>query len=83
MLILTSWSVIIAMLVNKSGDSIIPAVLFHESANFIAFTRRYPSSYYGYLVWILAAGLAIVFLPRPRLKKPWQSIAGFMNRPLS
>lgn len=72
-LLLTCWSIIIGLLVDRSGGSILPAMLFHESANFIAFTLRYPSSYYGYLVWILAAGLTIVFLPRPRLKGPWQA----------
>ena len=71
-LLLTCWSIIMGMLVNKSGGSILVAILFHESANFIAFNFRYPGSYYGYLVWVLAAGLAIVWLPRPYYKWRWR-----------
>ncbi|MBC2733855.1 MAG: CPBP family intramembrane metalloprotease [Desulfobacteraceae bacterium] len=72
-LLLTCWSIIIGMLVNKSGGSILVAILFHESANFIAFTLRYPSSHYGYLVWLLAAVLAIWFLPRPYFRQSYQA----------
>lgn len=64
-LLLTCWSVIMGMLVSKSGGSVLPAILFHEGANFIAFNFRYPGSSYGYFVWILAAGLAALWLPRP------------------
>ena len=70
-LLLTCWSIIIGMLVDQSGGSILPAILLHEGANFIAFNFRYPGSGYGYLVWILAAGLAALWLPRPRWKWPW------------
>ncbi len=73
MLLLTCWSIIIGMLVDKGGGSILPAILLHEGANFIAFSFRYPGSGYGYLVWILAAGLAALWLPRPRWKWPWQA----------
>jgi membrane protease YdiL (CAAX protease family) len=66
-LLLTCWSIVMGMLVNKCGGSILVAILFHESANFIAFTLRYPSTPYGYLVWILAAVLSIVWSPRPYL----------------
>jgi len=72
-LLLTCWSIIIGMLVGKSGGSILPAILFHEGANFIAFNFRFPGSNYGYLVWILAAGLAAFGLRRPRWKWPWQA----------
>ena len=72
-LLLTCWSIIMGMLVNKSGGSILVAILFHESANFIAFTLRYPSSHYGYYVWVLAAALAIAFLPRPYVRTPWKA----------
>ena len=68
--LLTCWSVIIGMLVGQGGGSILPAILLHEGANFIAFSFRYPGSYYGYLVWILAAVLAGPFLPRPLFKWP-------------
>jgi len=67
-LLLTCWSIIMGMLVNKCGGSILVAMLFHESANFIAFTLRLPGSPYGYLVWVLAAVLAMLFLPRPYFK---------------
>lgn len=67
-LLLTCWSIIMGMLVHKSGGSILVAILFHESANFIAFTLRFPSSHYGYLVWVMAAVLSIVWMPRPYFK---------------
>ena len=72
-LLLTCWSIIIGMLVSKSGGSILPAILLHEGANFIAFSFRYPGSYYGYLVWMLAAGLAVLGLPRPLWNWPWRN----------
>lgn len=70
--LLTCWSIIIGMLVNKSKGSILPAILFHEAANFIAFTIRYPGTYYVFFIWGVAAGIAIVFLPRPLFKLPWR-----------
>jgi membrane protease YdiL (CAAX protease family) len=72
MLLLTCWSVIMGMLVDKGGGSVLPAILFHEGANFIAFNFRYPGSHYGYLVWVLAAGLATLGLPRPLWQRPWR-----------
>lgn len=69
--LLTCWSIIIGMLVNKSKGSILTAILFHETANFIAFAIRYPGTYYVFLIWGFAAGIAIVFLPRPLFKIPW------------
>ena len=72
-LLLTCWSVIIGMLVNKSGGSVLVAILFHGTANFIAFTLRYPGTAYGYLVWVLAAVLAVAFLPRPHFTTPWRA----------
>ena len=71
-LLLTCWSIVIGLLVNKSGGSILPAILFHESANFIAFSLHLPGSIYGYLVWGLAAALAIFWLPSPRFAQPWE-----------
>jgi membrane protease YdiL (CAAX protease family) len=73
-LLLTCWSIIIGMLVDKSGGSILPAILLHEGANFIAFSFCYPGSYYGYLVWVLAAGLAALWLPRPWWKWSWHEV---------
>jgi membrane protease YdiL (CAAX protease family) len=66
--LLTCWSIIIGMLVNKSRGSILTAILFHEAANFIAFTIRYPGTYYVLLIWGVAAGIAAAFLPRPLFK---------------
>ena len=74
LLLLTCWSIVIGMLVSKSGGSILPAILLHEAANFIAFNFRYPGSYYGYLVWMLAAGLAVLGLPRPLWNWPWRHV---------
>lgn len=71
--LLTCWSIVIGMLVNKSKGSILVAILFHETANFIAFTIRYPGTYYVLLMWGLAAGIAIVFLPRPLFRLPWRT----------
>lgn len=72
-LLLICWSIIMGMLVNKSGGSVLVAILFHESANFIAFTLRLPGSPYGYLVWLLAAVLAMVYLPRPYFRLSWKT----------
>jgi len=70
--LLTCWTVIIGMFVLKSKGSILTAILFHETANFIAFAIRYPGTYYVLSIWGLAAGIAIVFLPRPLFKIPWK-----------
>lgn len=36
--LLVCWSVIMTMLVNKAGGSVLVAIIFHETCNFIAFT---------------------------------------------
>ena len=64
---------IIGMLVDKSGGSIFPAILFHEGANYMAFNFRWPGSNYGSLVWVLAAGMAVFWLPRPWWQWPWKA----------
>jgi membrane protease YdiL (CAAX protease family) len=71
--LLTCWSVVMGMLVNKSKGSVLVAILFHETANLIAFTIRYPGTYYVFLIWGIAAGIAIVFLPRPLFRLPWRT----------
>lgn len=69
-LLLTAWSLIIGVLVNRCRGSILPAILFHESANAIAFNLRYPGSMMGYGVWILAAGLVVIWMPKPWFRWP-------------
>ncbi len=49
--LITCWSIVIALLVNKAQGSVLVAILFHESANFIAFTIRYPYTYYVLFMW--------------------------------
>ncbi|NIO22169.1 MAG: CPBP family intramembrane metalloprotease [Candidatus Aenigmarchaeota archaeon] len=75
--LLTCWSIVIALLVNKARGSVLVAILFHETANFIAFTIRYPQTYYVLFVWGVAAAIAIVFLPRPLVRLPWKSYRSF------
>ena len=71
--LITCWSIVIALLVNKAQGSVLVAILFHESANFIAFTIRYPQTYYVLFMWGVAAAIATVFLPRPLFKLQWKS----------
>lgn len=52
------------MLVNKARGSVIVAIIFHETINFIAFTMNYPGIYNLHF-YLLAALLAILLLPRP------------------
>ncbi|MBN2297168.1 MAG: CPBP family intramembrane metalloprotease [Deltaproteobacteria bacterium] len=62
--LLTCWSVVITMLVNRARGSVLVAILFHESANFIAFTVNCPQMYYGLVTWGLAAAVSMVFLQK-------------------
>jgi hypothetical protein len=71
--LITCWSIVMALLVNKAQGSVLVAILFHESANFIAFTIRYPQTYYVLFMWGVAAAIATVFLPRPLFKLQWKS----------
>jgi membrane protease YdiL (CAAX protease family) len=70
--LLTCWSVVMGLFVNKAKGSVLVAILFHETANFIAFTIRYPGTYHVFLMWGVAAAVAIVFLPKPLFKLPWK-----------
>jgi hypothetical protein len=60
-----------ALLVNKARGSVLVAILFHGTANFVAFTIRYPHTYVP-LIWGVAAVIATVFLPRPLLRLLWR-----------
>ncbi len=52
------------MLVNKARGSMIVAIIFHETINFIAFTMNYPAIYNLHF-YLLAALLVILLLPKP------------------
>jgi membrane protease YdiL (CAAX protease family) len=71
--LLTCWSIVMALLVNKARGSVLVAILFHESANFIAFTIHLPQMYYGLVMWGLAAAVSVFFLPRPLIIRPFKS----------
>jgi membrane protease YdiL (CAAX protease family) len=62
--ILTCWTIPMALFVGEARGSVIPAILFHGAANFVAFTVRYPHTFVC-LFWGVAAFIAAVFLPRP------------------
>lgn len=70
--LLTCWTIVMALLVHKARGSVVPAILVHEAANFVAFAVRYPRIYV-HLLWGVAAVLAILFLPRPLIKLPLKS----------
>jgi membrane protease YdiL (CAAX protease family) len=60
--LLTCWTILMAVFVGKSRGSVIPAILFHASVNFLAFAIQYPYRYF-YLFWGIAAAIAAIFLP--------------------
>lgn len=62
--LLTCWTIPMALFVGKARGSVIPAILFHGAANFVAFTIRYPHTFV-YLFWGVAALIAAALLPRP------------------
>ena len=70
MYLLTCWSVVMTLLVNKARGSVLVAILFHETANFIAFTMRCPQGYYYLVVWGLAAAVSAVVLSKPTQTAP-------------
>lgn len=78
--LITCWSIIISLLANKAGGSVLVAILFHETANFIAFAIRYPRSSYVLLFWGVAALIAILFLPRPLIKLSCKSSSSTTQR---
>ena len=66
-LLLTSWSIIMAALGNKTKNSIIVAIIFHETMNFIAFTIRLPTAD-RIIFEVIFALIAIFFLPKPLIQ---------------
>jgi membrane protease YdiL (CAAX protease family) len=62
--LLTCWTIVMALFVGKARGSVLPAILLHGAANFVAFTIRYPHTYV-HLFWGIAALISAVFLPRP------------------
>ncbi len=64
--LLTCWTIPMALFVGKARGSVIPAILFHGSANFVAFAIKYPHILM-LLFWGIAAIIAAVFLPKPLL----------------
>jgi membrane protease YdiL (CAAX protease family) len=61
--LLTCWTIPMAVFVHKSRGSVIPAILFHVSVNFLAFAIQYPYRYF-YLFWGITATIAAAFLQR-------------------
>ena len=58
-----------AALANKTKNSIIVAIIFHETMNFIAFTIRLPTA--DRIIFDVAFALiAIFFLPKPFFQFP-------------
>lgn len=70
--LLVCWTIPMAVFVGKARGSVLPAVLFHISVNFLAFSVYYPYRYF-YLIWGIAAVISIPFLPRPLAgsRKQW------------
>jgi len=67
--LLICWSIVMTYLVYKARGSVLVAILFHESINFIAFSIRYPG-HYVYTVWGIAAVVTVFFLPKPLFNLP-------------
>jgi membrane protease YdiL (CAAX protease family) len=62
--LLTCWTIVMALYVGKAHGSVLPAILLHGAANFVAFSIHYPHTYVQ-LFWGIAALIAALFLPRP------------------
>lgn len=67
--LLVCWSMLMTWLAKGAQGSVLVAILFHGSVNFIAFALRYPGPY-TFVFWGFAALAAVPFLPRPLLAKP-------------
>lgn len=64
--VVTSWSIVMAVLYSRSGGSLLPCMLFHASLNVAGFSIQIPpgSDFSAYLLAGLALA-AIPFFPRP------------------
>lgn len=65
--LLICWTLPMALFVGKAQGSVIPAILFHVSVNFLAFAIYFPYRYF-YVFWGITAIIAILFLPRPLVR---------------
>jgi uncharacterized protein len=61
--LLICWTIPMAVFVGKAQGSVIPAILFHISVNFLAFAIYYPYRYF-YLFWGITAIIAAAFFSR-------------------
>ena len=60
--LLICWTIPMAIFVGKAQGSVIPAILFHVSVNFLAFAIYYPYKYF-YLFWGITAIISAAFFP--------------------
>ena len=65
--LLTGWTLAMAVFVGRSRGSVIPAILFHVSVNFIAFAIQFPYRYV-YLSWGIVATISAGLLSRSQLR---------------
>ena len=65
-----SLSIIITAIWNKSKQSVLVAIIVHETQNAIAFSMTSPSGtgFYAIALWLLFALVFIAILPRPLVK---------------
>lgn len=64
-LLVTCWTIPMALFVGRSRGSVLPAILTHASVNLAAFALRYPHTYVLQF-WGIAAIVAAIFLSKPR-----------------
>ncbi|MHA1390508.1 MAG: CPBP family glutamic-type intramembrane protease [Candidatus Thorarchaeota archaeon] len=66
-ILLVSWTIIMAMLCGRANGNVIPAIILHETQNLIAFNIIAPSGsgVYELPLYLLIALMIIPFLPRP------------------
>jgi len=65
--VLTAWSVIMTVTYTGSGGSILPAMLFHATANIMYFVMNIPSEVdrYTEIIFLLVALAMLLLLPSP------------------
>jgi len=73
--LLTCWTIPMAFFVGKARGSVIPAILFHVSVNFLAFAIHYPYRYF-YLFWGITAIIAATYLARQMVSMGKHSALG-------
>ena len=65
--LLICWTIPMSLFVTKARGSVIPAILFHVSVNFLAFAIYYPYRYF-YIFWGITAIAVIPFFPRAQVR---------------